>query len=338
MKSMCPVEPRLRKDPFGISITTSTSGGSSNVSPTGNRIGIASITQLAYATKLIGNQSEPVDANAQGNLQKLHPDLVICHACVVASLRPWIVESIVSLDLTLARCARSKSLFLRIGADLASLHFSLLFDLARLWAQRVRTLGRWTMMRTAVLTLLAALALVATPTGHTAVIPFHLTLIGANENPPVASPGTGTADIELDTDLRTLSLDVTFADLLGTTTAAHIHCCTPPTGNAGVATQVPTFIDFPLGVTSGTYSRVFDMTLASFYNPAFIADHGGTVDGAFDFLVAGMLTGQTYLNIHSTAFPGGEIRDTLIPIAEPASLALLGIALASLAAIRRRQQ
>ena len=54
------------------------------------------------------------------------------------------------------------------------------------------------------------------------------------------------------------------------------------------------------------------MTLASFYNPAFIAANGGTVDGAFNVLVAGMLTGQTYLNIHSTLFPGGEIRDTLI--------------------------
>ena len=49
------------------------------------------------------------------------------------------------------------------------------------------------MMRTAVLTLLTALALVAAPAGHTAVIPFHLTLSGANENPPVASPGTGHA-------------------------------------------------------------------------------------------------------------------------------------------------
>lgn len=193
-------------------------------------------------------------------------------------------------------------------------------------------------MRTAVLTLLAALALVATPVGHAAVISFHVDLSGANEVPANASPGTGTAEIELDTILRTLSLDVIFADLLGLTTASHIHCCTLPTDNAGVATQVPTFIGFPLGVTSGTYSQVFDMTLASFYNPSFITAHGGTVDGAFDFLVAGMLAGMSYLNIHSAQFPGGEIRGTLMRVPEPASLALFGIALASLAAIRRRKR
>ena len=194
------------------------------------------------------------------------------------------------------------------------------------------------MLRTAVLNLLTALALVAAPAGHTAVISFHLNLSGDNEVPPNASPGTGTADIEFDTVLRTLSLDVNFADLLGPTTAAHIHCCTLPTGNAMVATQVPTFFGFPLGVTSGTYSQDFDMTLASFYNPAFITAHGGTVNSAFDFFAAGMLAGESYLNIHSTVFPGGEIRDTLIPLPEPPSLALLGIALASLAAIRRRKQ
>lgn len=191
------------------------------------------------------------------------------------------------------------------------------------------------MMRTAVLTLLAALALVATPASHAAVISFDVNLSGANEVPGNASPGTGAADIELDTVLKTLSLDVIFADLLALTTAAHIHCCTPPTGNAGVATQVPAFIGFPLGVTSGTYSQVFDMTLASFYNPSFITAHGGTADSAFDFLAAGMLAGMSYLNIHSTQFPGGEIRGTLNQVPEPGVLSLLGLALVGLASVRR---
>jgi hypothetical protein len=56
---------------------------------------------------------------------KTHPDIVICHA-PVRPLRLWIVESVASLDLTLARWAGTKSLFLRFGADLAFLHSVLL--------------------------------------------------------------------------------------------------------------------------------------------------------------------------------------------------------------------
>jgi hypothetical protein len=122
-------------------------------------------------------------------------------------------------------------------------------------AQRVRTFKE-VMMRTTLLTLLTVLSLAAAPAANASLITFEVELNGANENPDVATPGTGTAEVEIDTILRTMTLDVIFSGLLGTTTASHIHCCTPPTGNAGVATQVPTFIGFPLGVTSGTYSNV----------------------------------------------------------------------------------
>src|SRR4051812_28596820 len=74
-------------------------------------------------------------------------------------------------------------------------------------------------------------------------------LLGTNEVPPNASPGFGNALVTLDGDL--LSVHVVFANLTSNTVASHIHCCAPPGSNAIVATTVPTFANFPLGVTSG---------------------------------------------------------------------------------------
>ena len=51
-----------------------------------------------------------------------------------------------------------------------------------------------------------------------------------------------------------------------------------------------------------------------------------------------MASGQTYLNIHTTQFPGGEISGFLEATApEPSTLLLAGAALASLTLFRRRQ-
>lgn len=192
-------------------------------------------------------------------------------------------------------------------------------------------------MKRTLFALMAVLSLIATGAAQAAIIHFTVSLSGANENPANASPGTGSATVDIDTVAKLMTLDVTFSGLLGLTSASHIHCCAPtPADNAPVATQTPSFIGFPLGVTSGSFANTFDMSLASSYRPGFISDHGGTPASAFDFLLAGMLAGQAYLNIHTQTFPGGEIRGTLIQVPEPASIALLGLALAGLGVARRR--
>jgi hypothetical protein len=126
-----------------------------------------------------------------------------------------------------------------------------------------------------------------------------------------------------------MEVNVTFQDLMGPTTASHIHAATasPGTGAAGVATTTPTFTGFPLGVTSGTYDHTFDMTLATSYNPAYVTANGGTIASAEAALLAAMLAGESYLNIHTTSFPGGEIRGFLsVPdAAETAALLVMGL-------------
>ncbi|MDQ3649672.1 MAG: CHRD domain-containing protein [Acidobacteriota bacterium] len=178
------------------------------------------------------------------------------------------------------------------------------------------------------------------------ILVFTTTLSGANEVPPVASPGTGNAVVTVDTVANTMIVSASFSGLLTTTstgapsgtTAAHIHCCTPPGANAGVATAVPSFPGFPLGVTSGTFLNTFDLTAASTYNPAFVTAQGGLVN-ARTVLLAGLQGGQTYFNIHTNAFGGGEIRGQLQPVPEPATMILLGTGLAAVAGrkLRRRR-
>jgi hypothetical protein len=173
--------------------------------------------------------------------------------------------------------------------------------------------------------------------GHASPIVYTATLNGPSESPPNASPGTGFAEVDFDQAAQTMHVHVTFSGLTAGTTASHIHSPTalPGTGTAGIATTVPTFTAFPLGVTSGTYDHLFDMSLASSYNPAFITANGGTVAGAEAALAASLAAGTAYLNVHTTQFPTGEIRGFLA-VPEPLTLALLGFGLIGVAGIRRR--
>lgn len=176
---------------------------------------------------------------------------------------------------------------------------------------------------------------------HATTIHFHADLSGASESPANASPGMGYADIYIDDIANTMQVQVAFWNLLAGVTASHIHAATAVanTGTASVATQTPTFLGFPSGVTSGTYDHTFDLLLASTYRAGFITDNGGTAASAAAALVNAMWAEKSYLNIHTTQFPGGEIRGFLSRVPDTGATALLlAMALGSLAGFARIQK
>jgi len=66
---------------------------------------------------------------------------------------------------------------------------------------------------------------------------------------------------------------------------------------------------------------------------------GGSVANAEATLINGLLSGLTYLNVHTNAFPGGEIRGFVVQVPEPETYALLlaGLAIIGIAMRKRRR-
>jgi hypothetical protein len=192
----------------------------------------------------------------------------------------------------------------------------------------------------------AVLAAVSHFPAYAAPVTYTAILSGPTEEPPNTSPGTGVVTVIVDEAAHTLAIQATFSGLLGTTTAAHIHVINGP-GDANtsdtvgpVATTTPSFAGFPTGVTAGSFSSTLDTTLTSTYNPAFVTNAGG-IGFAEAALFDAIEQGRAYFNIHTTAFPGGEIRGFLqadvVSVPEPGILGLVALGLVGIGALRRRR-
>ena len=180
--------------------------------------------------------------------------------------------------------------------------------------------------------------LVWTSAAKATVHPYLASLSGPNEFPPNASPGTGSGIFQYNDVNHMFTVDMSFTGLLGTTTASHVHAPTPVPFDqtAGVATTTPTFAGFPLGVTSGTYHNVLDLTQSGSWNPSYISANGGTTAGAEAAFIGAINAGKAYINIHTTVVPGGEIRGFLLT-PEPTTCGLAILGMAAIGCITRRR-
>ena len=129
---------------------------------------------------------------------------------------------------------------------------------------------------------------------------FTATLIGASERPtPVTTTATGTATVTIVNE-NSLTFNVTVANLTNIT-MAHIHV-----GNASVAGGILVHLT-PATLPSGTFTGVLNSGTITTATMA-------TAPVTMASLLALMRNGDTYINVHTTANPGGEIRGQLVPL------------------------
>jgi hypothetical protein len=129
-------------------------------------------------------------------------------------------------------------------------------------------------------------------------------MIGYHETPALSSTGSGDFVAEIDDEKEVISFVFTYSGLEGGSSLfAHIHV-----GQRGVAGGVSAFLCG--GNTKPLPCPNVEGTVTGTITPAdVIGPNGqGVEPGSWAELVRAMRAGVTYANIHTTRWPGGEIR------------------------------
>jgi hypothetical protein len=133
---------------------------------------------------------------------------------------------------------------------------------------------------------------------------------GYEENPDISTVARGSFEARLSSDGMSLTYELSFSDLEGTVTQSHIHFGKPAinggisiwlcetAGTQSPSASTPTCPAAPGGTVTG------EVGAAEVIGP----NGQGIEPGAFDEIVAAMRAGNAYVNVHSTKWPGGEIR------------------------------
>ena len=140
--------------------------------------------------------------------------------------------------------------------------------------------------------------------GQICPVNLQAELSGAREPSLVATGARATANLSLVGNQLTFNL--TYSGLSGPATAAHIHGPAGPTQNGSVLIDLTPFNGGSFG-TRGSLSGTTTLTPAQ---------------------LLAVVDGLTYINFHTAAYPGGEIRGQILPHASavPATVVLSGLA------------
>lgn len=140
-----------------------------------------------------------------------------------------------------------------------------------------------------------------TPSAQQQQQDYDANLTGSSEVPPVTTNASGLAELELNDDGDEMSFDIQVEDIEGAT-QAHIH-----QGSEGENGDPVVWLfnsTEPTDEEDGTLESG-DFTAEDFVGPL----QGQNMTD----LVELMDDGQAYVNVHTEANPGGEIRGTVVP-------------------------
>jgi hypothetical protein len=142
--------------------------------------------------------------------------------------------------------------------------------------------------------------------------PFEGTLTGSEEVPAISTAATGRFDAVVRVEHGKIDWTLSYDGLTGDVQQAHIHFAQRDV-NGGISV----FLCSNLGNGPADTQRC-PAAPATLKGTATAADvvgpaEQGIAPGEFGELVGAMRAGLTYANVHSTTFPGGEIRAQLAP-------------------------